>query len=277
MKNMTIATAEMPNTKSLQLTRDGFSLTITLNQPEVRNAMSANMWREFGEVFDAIRNDRSIRAVVLRGAGGHFSSGGNTKERAQIGGSMADLTVTAERNMTGGAILAKIDQAPQVVIAVVQGNALGGGVGLSCTADVVIADKTANFRLPEASIGVIPAQIAFYLIRRVGMSEARRLALTAATIRGTDALTLGLVHHLCEGRVALEECLASVLADVGRCGPHAIAATKQLFREASRESSPNYISAAARLFATAYCSDEGQEGASAIKEKRRPNWQQSAR
>ncbi|WDS36940.1 enoyl-CoA hydratase/isomerase family protein [Pseudoxanthomonas sp.] len=265
------------------LERERSCLQITLNMPQVRNALSAQMWQELADVFDVIRDERSIRVVVLRGAGGHFSSGGNTKERNAIGANNNSVpsqqTAVAERNRFGGSVLARIDHAPQAVVAVVQGSALGGGIGLSCAADIVLADHSAMFRLPEAGIGVIPAQIAPYLVRRIGLSQARRLALSAATVRAPEALQIGLVHQLSDGAEALEASVSAVLADIDRCGPHAIAASKALFRHACQADATGidaYIDTAAELFAAAYCSDEGSEGANALAQRRRPNWQAPA-
>ncbi len=260
--------ATLPETSMLLLERDGSRLTVLFNRPSVRNAISAAMWQELDDVFAAIRGDRTIRTVVLRGAGGNFSAGGDLKERDTASG----IEAVVERNMIGGTILDRIDRAPQAIVAVVQGNTLGGGFGLTCVADVVIADATVKFRLPEVGIGIPPAQIAPYVIRRVGISQARRLALTAATVGGDEALNLGLAHFLCADENELEACLAKVLADIDRCGPSAIGSAKELLRVASGGGGAEYVEYAARAFAEAYLSEEGQEGALAIREKRAPRW-----
>lgn len=261
----------LPATHCLLVSRDGFTLFVTLNSPDVRNAMSAQAWRELGDIFDSIRDDCTIRVVVIRGAGGNFSAGGNTKERDEMATGSSGEQLIIERNSAGGKVLAKVDSAPQVVIAVVQGYALGGGLGLTCVADIVIADESAIFRLPEVTIGVIPAQIAPYLVRRVGMSQARRLALSAVAVRAAEAHNLGLVHLLCKDEVELNQAVAELLIDQDRCGPSAVAATKELL--ASVEAmDPTFVESAAHRFAAVYSSEEGQEGVRSMKERRKPKW-----
>lgn len=270
-----MATSIPTDCENLLVERKRSTLFVTLNRPETRNALSSRMWREIDAVFAAIRNERSIRAVVLRGAGGNFSAGGDLKERDRIRDDSGTRGALEARNSVGGEILLRIDRAPQVVVAVVQGHTLGGGFGLACVADIVIADASATFRLPEVSIGIPPAQIAPYVVRRVGLAKARRLALTAATIKGGDAHALGLVDFLCGSPEELEQRIDAVLADIARCGPNAIAEAKELLQAAGEGPSEAYIRLAARSFASAYSSEEGQEGAAAIRARRAPGWQET--
>lgn len=264
--------ADLNNYETLLVERRRFAVLATFNRPEVRNALSAQMWSEIDHLFASVREDRSVRAIVLRGAGGNFSAGGDLKERDRIG-DRGDADATARRNAAGGEIIMRVDRAPQVVVAVVEGHTLGGGFGLACAADIVIADESVKLRLPEISLGIPPAQIAPYIVRRVGLARARRLALTSATIRGQEALSIGLVDFLCAGTDDLERQIAAILDDISRAGPNAIGATKELLRVAGRESSEEYIRQAAGMFASAYLSDEGQEGAAAARARRFPSWQ----
>ncbi len=188
--------AVIPACETLALRLDGWCLHLTFNRPEVRNALNERMWREISGVFSAIENDRSIRAVVLRGAGGFFCAGGDMKERATIalpveGGEDPMFA----RNRMGGRILTQIDRAPQAVIAVVEGAAMGGGFGMVCVSDIAFAAADARFRMPEVTLGIPPAQISPFITRRIGQSQARRLALTAAPIDGLEAAAIGLVHE----------------------------------------------------------------------------------
>jgi isohexenylglutaconyl-CoA hydratase len=263
--------------ETLLVERNGTALFVTLNRPESRNALSATMWKEIDVVFAAMRDDRSVRAIVLRGAGGNFSAGGVLKERDTIRDALGSHEAMKQRNSVGGEILLRIDQSPQVVVAVVEGNTLGGGFGLACVADIVIAHESAVFRMPELGLGIPPAQIAPYVVRRTGLAKARRLALTTATIGGREAVALGIADFFCETRGEMEERIASVLADIDRCGPEAIAPTKALMSMAERGPSEAYIDYASGVFATAYLGAEGQEGAAAIRERRRPRWQEQRR
>ena len=262
------------NFDTLLVERKGAALFVTFNRPQSRNALSAAMWQEIDEVFAAVRDDRSVRAIVLRGAGGNFSAGGDLRERDTIRDTAGTHEALKRRNSIGGEILLRIGRSPQVVIAVVEGHALGGGFGLACLADIVIAHENAVFRMPELGLGIPPAQIAPYLIRRTGFAIARRLALTVATISGREAVAFGIADFFCATSQDIEDRLGSVLADVQCCGPEAIGRTRELLSVASEGPSENYIDYAANAFADAYLSAEGQEGAAAIRERRRPQWQE---
>ncbi len=261
----------LPVCETLLLKREGWRLDVTLNRPELRNALSARMWSELEAVFTAIADDRSLRAVVLRGAGGTFSAGGDLKERDTIQHA-EDGDPLVARNRRAGRILTLIDQAPQAVIAVVEGFALGGGMGLVCVADIAIAREDATFRIPEATLGIPIAQIVPFLVRRLGPSETRRLALTAASLSGAEAAGVGLVHQCCADGAALEAALTAVLRRIDRCAPGAMAASKRLIAEAQVTRHEALLDLAAETFAAAYRGAEGTEGAAAFREKRAPSW-----
>src|SRR5690606_32924520 len=137
----------------------------------------------------AIHDDRTVRAVVLRGAEGHFCAGGDIKDmanaRASVGKTEADPFFTLNREF--GRLITAVNQAPQTVIVVAEGAVLGGGFGLACVSDVAIAAASAKFGLPETGLGVIPAQIAPFVVTRIGLTQARRLALLGARFDGAEA------------------------------------------------------------------------------------------
>jgi isohexenylglutaconyl-CoA hydratase len=271
----------LPECQTLLLRRDGWRLHVTLNRPEARNAMSFAMVRELAAVFAAIADDREVRAVILRGAGGNFCAGGDIKDMAgaramEPGPDGKDpLAVT---NRLFGAALQQIEEAPQAVVAVLEGAVMGGGFGLCCVSDIAIAAADAKLRLPETGLGVPPAQIAPFIVRRVGYSAARRLAVTGGTLDAAQALRLGLVHHVTES-AGLEGQLAGVLADIGRCAPEAVATTKRLVLAAS--GAPHgaalgaLLDAAADDFARAARGPEGVEGMLAFIHKRKAAWNDS--
>ncbi|MFW6413135.1 MAG: enoyl-CoA hydratase/isomerase family protein [Oceanicaulis sp.] len=262
----------MPDT--LLLDRKCGALHVTLNRPELRNAMSLAM---VAELLDALGDaERSgDRAIVLRGAGGHFCSGGDIKDM----GAAQDKPVApggpdpvAEVNARFGELCAAYASTGLPVVAVVEGAVMGGGFGLACVADVVIADESALFRLPETGLGLVPAQIAPFLVERLGYSEARRLAVTGGRIDARRALSLGLVHELCAGEGALDKALAATLDQIRLGAPGAIAATKRLIRRARLADASALIPEAADMFARAARGPEGAEGLTAFLEKRKPRW-----
>jgi isohexenylglutaconyl-CoA hydratase len=267
---------ELPETKALQLSFEEAPgvLHVTLARPEVKNAMSREMMQELEAVFDAVHPRRDVRAIVLRGQGGNFCAGGDIKDMAAARGATADAAgdPIAAYNRRFGSVISKIDHAPQAVVAVLEGAVLGGGFGLACVADVAIATSDAEFGLPETGLGVPPAQIAPFLVRRIGVSQAIRLAVTGARFAGSTALALGVCHIVVQDSVALERELAGALAQIRRCAPGAIAATKHIMLKVGAVPLDTLLDEAAALFAEAARGPEGMDGMMAFLAKKKPSW-----
>ena len=260
----------LPDCQTLLLERHNGVLHITLNRPDSRNAMSLQMVAELRAVLTAIRDDRTVRALVLSGAGGHFCAGGDIKDMANARAQGADAY--HELNRAFGALLEQAQHTAQVLICVLQGAVLGGGFGLACVSDVALADHKAQFGLPETSLGLIPAQIAPFVVQRIGLTETRRLALTAARFDGTEAQRLGLVHFVEQDAQALAERLDEVLQQVLRCAPEANAMTKKLLLASAGQPSNELLDEAAQWFSAAVTGKEGIEGTMAFMQKRKPRW-----
>ncbi|AKA23422.1 enoyl-CoA hydratase/isomerase family protein [Pseudomonas chlororaphis] len=262
--------SHLPACETLLLAPRGGVLHITLDRPDSRNAMSLQMVAELRAVLAAVRDDRGVRALVLSGAGGHFCAGGDLKDmaaaRARGASAYRDL------NRAFGSLLEEAQHIPQVLIAVLQGAVLGGGFGLACVSDIAIAERQAQFGLPETSLGLLPAQIAPFVVKRIGLTQARRLALTAARFDGIEAERLGLVHFVEDGPQALAERLDDVLAHVLCCAPEANAATKALLLASAEEPLASLLDRAAEQFGAAVTGAEGIEGTMAFVQKRKPAW-----
>ncbi|MCK8667560.1 enoyl-CoA hydratase-related protein [Pseudomonas azerbaijanoccidens] len=260
----------LPVCETLLLELHNGVLHITLNRPQSRNAMSLQMVAELRAVLATIHHDRAIRALVIGGAGGHFCAGGDIKDmanaRAQGSSAHRDL------NRVFGALLQEVQYAPQVVITVLQGAVLGGGLGLACVSDIAMADHSAQFGLPETSLGLLPAQIAPFVVQRIGLTQTRRLALTAARFDGTQARRMGLVHFVEHDPQALAERLDEVLDHVLCCAPEANAATKKLLLASAGQPSDELLDQAAQWFSEAVTGAEGVEGTMAFVQKRKPGW-----
>jgi len=251
---------------------EGGVLTVTLARPEVRNAMSRAM---VGELLDALRaaeaNDR-VRAIVLRGEGGHFCAGGDIKDMAKARmAPSGDTDPVAELNALFGRIALAWARTPLPTVAILEGAVMGGGFGVACTVDVAIATTTADFRLPETSLGVVPAQIAPFLIERLGYSQAKRLAVTGARLDAEAALGVGLVHQVCAPE-EVDDALRETLRQILRCAPKATAATKRLLGSLYQGVTEAQIDHAARVFSEAARGDEAAEGMQAFMAKRPPAW-----
>jgi len=250
-------------------------LYVTLNRPESRNAMSLLM---VDELLAVLREGEAAgdRALVLRGAGGHFCSGGDIKDMGAAQGAPGTDGVdpAAHVNARFGHLCKAYAETGLPVVVVLDGAVMGGGFGLACVADVALARETALFRLPETGLGLVPAQIAPFLVERLGYSQARRLAVTGGKTDARAALALGLVHGVHEGEEALQAALETVLADIRKGAPNAIAATKRLMRKARLNDAGDLIDEAAAVFASAVKSEEGAEGLTAFLEKRPAAWVQ---
>jgi isohexenylglutaconyl-CoA hydratase len=267
-------------TEAITALTTGAVLEITLNRPEVRNAMSLAMVGELRQALaqaeSTVGTAQAIRVVLLRGAGGHFCAGGDLKDMAaarmravQNAGDAADPI--AHVNAEFGHLCAAFANTPLAVVVVLEGTVMGGGFGLACVADVAIATETARFRLPETSLGVVPAQIAPFLVERLGYSQAKRLAVTGGRLDATEALAVGLVHQqVATGEV--DAAVQAVLADILACAPGALAATKALMAKARWSTPADLVDEAAAIFSRAVQGPEGQEGTSAFLQKRKPNW-----
>jgi len=250
--------------KTLLLEPHNGVLHITLNRPECRNAMSLEMVNELRAVLAQL--DSQVRAVVISGAGGHFCAGADVKDLVSAGNQLQAL------NRAFGTLLQAVQAVPQVVIVVLQGAVLGGGFGLACVSDIAIADHQAQFGLPETSLGLLPAQIAPFVVKRIGLTQARRLALTAARFDGVEAQRLGVVHFAEGDAQALAQRLDEVLGQVLRCAPGANGRTKALLLASVEEPLGDVLDRGALWFAEAVTGAEGIEGTQAFVQKRKPGW-----
>ena len=263
-------------TKALIVERQNSVLRIWFNRPEARNALSAEIVGELHAVLDQVREDRSVRTLVLRGNGGVFCAGGDIKGfKSGMQGS-GDASQIARSNRSFGDLMIKLNEQPQVVVMLVEGGAVGGGLGLACVGDVTIVEKETRFQLSETSLGIPPAQIAPFVVERVGLTEARRLMLTGARFTGAEAVRLGIGHILADGAEDLEGQCTTVLAQIARCAPGANAVTKAIVFEALRRPRGDALDFAAEGFARCMLSAEGREGVAAFIEKRKPRWAEDA-
>jgi isohexenylglutaconyl-CoA hydratase len=259
--------------ETLIVARDGPVLKVTLNRPGARNALSPTMVRELAEVLHDARDDAGVRVVVLMGAGGTFCAGGDLKGmegRGAAAGPGAESVAASNRRF--GALLEVADALPKAVIAVVEGAAMGGGVGLIAVADWVIAEKAAQIGTPEVTVGIVPAQITPFVVQRIGYAQARRLATFGLRLGAEDAQRIGLVHEVADGRDELATKAVAAANQVLRCAPQAVAETKRLVRTSFSERALGpVLDQAAEMFAAAL-NGEAREGIRAFVEKRRPAW-----
>jgi isohexenylglutaconyl-CoA hydratase len=266
-------TTSLPVCETLLLSVDNACLTVTFNRPETRNAMNNQMAAELNAVVDYLFTAQAIRTVVFRGADHNFCAGGDIKERrAQVAETRPGHDPVFERNVGAGRLFRKMARLPQTTIAYVEGAAVGGGFGFACLLDITLVEASAKLGMPETTLGVAPAQIAPHVVRRIGLTQARHLALTGRRINGEEALRLDIAQYLFHGEEDGERQLATLLAQIDRCGPQATAATKAIMNATLEMDADEIIEFAARRFAELNQGEEGREGQAAFVEKRPPRW-----
>lgn len=249
-----------------------FTAFLTLNRPEVRNAMNQQMVTDLRTAFAALHNNRDVRAIVLSGAGGTFCAGGDLKEM-QAAYSDPDR-ISKGQTEEFDLLLRAVNSAPQVVIAKVEGAAMGGGFGLICVSDIAIASDDTIFGLPEVRLGIIPALISPYVIQRIGLTRARALMLTGARFEGDEAASYGLVHQVCAAE-ELDTQIDIILADIRECSPQALATCKRLIFDVIEPRVDATAIYRANMLNDLRRSSEGQEGMLAFIQKRKPKWAQT--
>jgi isohexenylglutaconyl-CoA hydratase len=264
----------MADYADITLTRDGAIARLTLNRPERRNALTQAMMLELEHAFKRVASGRGCRVLVLRGAGGHFSAGGDLAAMARMppvpGGGEADPMVAAYRQF--GEALIALNTVPQPVIAVIEGSAVGGGFGMACCSDVVILHESARFGLPEPKVGFIPSQILPFIVRRIGEGATRDLAVTARVIDAHEARRLGLGRHLCLTTGDIDRTLKAAIDDVLRLEPQALAAVKRLVLSTAAADDGAVLDAAADSLVGLLRRPEASEGIKAFMDKTTPSW-----
>jgi isohexenylglutaconyl-CoA hydratase len=243
---------------------------LVLNRPQKRNALSARLVGELRAALAAPPD--GARAVVIRGAGGNLCAGGDVSDMLGAGPPPADggPDPLAEMNRGYGRLLEEVEAHPLPVVVVCEGAVMGGGFGLACAADLSLGVGGARFRLPEVSLGITPAQIAPFLVRRLGLSTARRLALTGADLGAEEALSIGLCHERV-GPEGVDGALAATLARLRRGEPGALSATKALLLRTQVALGP-LLDAAAADFAARARGEAAAAGMTAFLTRSAPPW-----
>ena len=242
----------------LRIERDDDVLRITFARPETRNAFDGDMISGLAEAFVDVGR---ARAVVLAGEGRSFCAGADVEWMRRS----ADLS--HEENVAEAVGLQRlfdaIDTCPAPVIALVQGHAFGGGAGVVATSDIALAHENAVFAFSEVKLGIIPAVISPYALRKIGESAARRYFVTGERFDAATALRIGLVHEVTKN---LDAALDRVLAELRTAGPRAARHAKRLVLER-----PDGRETALRI-AERRASEEGQAGLRAFLARERPPW-----
>ena len=254
---------------SILTTREGSVLRITLNRPEVRNAFDEELIGALTAAATSAAEDQTLRAIVLAGNGKTFCAG------ADIGWMSKAIAYTHRENLTDAEDLARmlerLDTLAVPLVGRIHGAALGGGVGLAAVCDIVIAAEDAVFALSEVKLGILPAVVAPYVLRKIGVSAARELFLSGARFTAARAREIGLVHEVVPAG-ALDTAIGQRLTEILTAGPKAVAIAKALIREIAGANPRDVIGLTTNTIAAQRVSAEGQDGLRAFLEKRKPSW-----
>ena len=263
----------LPKTTNLLLEQQGPWLTIWLNRPDCRNALSKEMLNEMIKVLDLVQSDKSIRGITFRGKEGVFCAGGDIKgfkKIATAGNKAQDYA--KEMSCEAGLFFQKINNCHQITVAVVEGAAIAGGLGLACATDFVILKNDVKLALTEILIGLSPAQIAPYIIQKIGIPQAKKLMLLATPLTAEEAKDIGLADFLVTDDKQITATLDEIRNRVLRAGPNAVTVTKNIINASQSMDHGQLINTAAEMFADLLVSTEGKEGFNSFLEKRKPNW-----
>jgi isohexenylglutaconyl-CoA hydratase len=244
-----------------------------LNRPAKRNALTDALVTSLSVLLDRVNADLEARALVISGAGGHFCAGGDFGrflDLMQVPEGTSDDPI-AHYNRQFGALLERLAALPVPTLAVVTGHAMGGGCGLAAACDRVIASEDATFAMTEVTLGVAPAQIAPFVVRRTGARRARWLMLSGARLAGTAAREMELADVVVPAD-QLRSVLAAELAPLAAAEPAALRATKRIVTRVLESALPAALDAAALEFAGLLRHGAVREGIAAAVAKRAPGW-----
>ena len=260
-------------TSDLLVSIEGAIARVTMNRAERHNAFDDVLIARLIEVLEDLAGDAKVRVVQLRGAGKSFSAGADLNWMKRMAGYGRDENLKDAGQL--GRLMRILHELQKPTIALVQGAAYGGGVGLVAACDFAVAAPGATFSLSEVKLGLIPAVISPYVVKAVGPRAANRLFLTAERFDAAEAYRLGLVTE-----IAAEETLQRAADNLSQGllanSPAAMAAAKVLVRRvADRPIDDALIAATVAGIADQRASPEGREGVAAFLEKRAPNWRPS--
>ena len=254
----------------LEERRAGGVAWLTLNRPQRRNALDAELIRALHAALLRLGADPACRVLVLAAAGTAFCAGADLEAMRELG--RGDPAANRDDAAALAKLLLALHECPKPTIALVQGPAFGGGVGVTAACDVALAGTEAGFRLPEVQLGVVPAVISPYVVAAIGTRQSSRYWLTGELLDAVRAAELGLVHEVVP-TADLERRGLELAAQIALGGPEALAACKGLLRDvAGRRPGARLVAETSGLLARLRTGAEAQEGLSAALEKRAPSW-----
>ena len=253
----------------VEIERAGKVARVWLNRPEVHNAISPELGAALTAALHELSHDDGVRVVVLGGRGPSFCAGVDIATMKSSAAASFDDNLTEAIRL--GGMFAALADCPKPVVARIHGSVYGGGVGLACACDVSVASDDAKFGLTEVRLGILPALISPYVIRRLGDARARELMMSGERFDAGAALEYRLIQRV----VPFDQLDAAIEERVGELlkgGPRAQARIKMLLELWADSTWEEYRSALPRTLAEVRSGAEARDGLAAFFEKRKPNW-----
>lgn len=253
----------------LLVSRRGPVVTLILNRPARRNALSRALITALGDTIDELAHEREVRSVILAAEGPVFCAGMDLHETERLTGDPEGETLAVQDAQAFAHVLDRLHRLPVPTIAAMQGDALAGGAGLALACDLVVMAREARIGYPEVLRGLAPAIVLHDLTRQAGLRRVRELVLTGRAISSEEAERWGLINRVVPAASCRDEAWSLATAMLA-AAPGALATAKRLLDEETAR--PPDLQGAAALSASSRLSDEAREGVSAFREKRRPSW-----
>ena len=243
---------------------------IILNRPNKHNAMNRRMIDELEETARYLTVHESARLVFLQASGTTFCAGGDLnwmkdQEKKSKEGKLVEARALAK-------MLATMNALPMPLISIVSGNAFGGGLGLISVSDTVIASESSKFGLTETRLGLIPATIGPFVIKKLGESFGRNVFFSGKIFDANLAYKMGLVHYVCEDKKEIDLLKSQEIDNILKCSPHAIKKSKELLRNLTGEKAEKFFELTTNILANSWESEEGKQGIQAFFENRPAPW-----
>jgi len=255
--------------QTIELQKEKDVVTVSLNRPDVHNAMSETLMKELTNCFKDLSNDASVRAIILTGKGKSFCAG------ADLNWMKSMANYSKEENIKDSRLLVSlydsIYNCPKPVIGRINGHAFGGGLGLFAVCDIAIAVPNCKFAFSEVKLGIIPSVISTYIIRRISLSIMRRLFITGERFDCEYANEIGLVDFIASEE-EIDEIISKYVEILCSSGPKAIIEVKKLIDKCEKMDVDSYKEHTVEKISELRVSEEGQEGIKAFLEKRKPKW-----
>ncbi|MBT3791271.1 MAG: enoyl-CoA hydratase/isomerase family protein [Alphaproteobacteria bacterium] len=260
----------MSDTTTLQIDDLGVA-TITINRPEVHNAFDDHLIEELSARFESAENEDDVRLVVIAARGRTFCAGADLEWMRKSANFSKEENIADSRKLAEA--LHRLDTMSKPTLALIQGPAYGGGIGVIAACDIAIAVRSATFSLSEVKLGLIPAVVSPYVIGAVGARQARRYFLTAERFDAQEAYRIGLVHLIVNDEGEMRAAAERYARMFMETAPGAVAASKDLIASVRDKAiSADLMEDTARRIADRRASDEAREGIGAFFDKRKPEW-----